>query len=433
MSPRNTAYILHLKSVRRNNRVGLSFIFSGTNVMSPVKSSKLFNSTLPSRNTTFPGFQPENNMCSKPLFNITFILSLLLSVPVTSKGESNDFNLFMAAILGAGQQGRTGNPDGGYSVPAEAGEEDVSVPDQVIGNGSPQSCTSNAVVAAIAKGGVITFNCGPAPVTITMKQTAKIVNNTGPEIVIDGGGKVTLSGNNARRILYMNTCDPDQVWTTSHCRNQDHPRLTVQNLTFAHGNSKAETSYDGGGAIWVRGGRFKIVNCRFVNNVCADTGPDTGGAAVRVLSQYQNRPVYVVNSTFGGAADSGNVCSNGGGLSSIGVSFTVLNSVFSHNRAIGYGANPARFGTPGGGSGGAIYNDGNTFTLSLCGTRIENNSAREGGGAIFFVSNDRSGTLVIKDSSLSGNPSGRFETPGYPGIFVLASGNPVVINSTIKE
>lgn len=364
-----------------------------------------------------------------------FLLTGLLTAPVSALagGNSSGLTLFLPAIISGGQRGGApGNPDGECSIPTDARQEDVSTPDRIIGTGSPQSCTSEAVVAAIAKGGIITFNCGPAPVTITMKQTAKFFNNTGPKIVIDGGGKVTLSGNDAHRILYMNTCDPDQVWTTSHCQNQDHPRLTVQNLTFAHGNAKAETRYDGGGAIWVRGGRFKIVNCRFINNACADTGPDTGGAAVRVLSQYQNKPVYVVNSTFGGLEGDGNVCSNGGGLSSIGVSFTVLNSVFSYNRAIGNGANPARPGTPGGGSGGAIYNDGNTFTLSLCGTRIENNSANEGGGAIFFVSNDRSGSLVIKDSLLSGNVSGRFETPGYPGIFVLADGDPVVINSTIQ-
>ena len=90
----------------------------------------------------------------------------------------------------------------------------------------------------------------------------------------------------------MNTCDPAQVWTTSHCQNQDHPQLTVQNLTFINGNSQGEQTYDGGGAVWVRGGRFKIVNSRFFNNVCAGTGPDVGGAAVRVFSQYQGQPVY---------------------------------------------------------------------------------------------------------------------------------------------
>ena len=326
-----------------------------------------------------------------------------------------------------------GNPDGHCSVPADAGEEDTSSPDRIVGNGTPQSCTSEAVVAAVARGGVITFNCGPDPVTIVMKQTAKVFNDTGPKIVLDGGGKVTLSGGSVRRILYMNTCDPAQVWTTSHCQNQDHPRLTVQNITFINGNSQGEETYDGGGAIWVRGGRFKILNTRFFNNVCADIGPDVGGAAVRVFSQYAGLPVFVVNSTFGGAEGFGNSGSNGGGLSTIGVSYTVINSLFTHNRAVGSGANPARPGTPGGGSGGAIYNDGNTFTLSLCGTRMENNYANEGGGAIFFVSNDRTGSLLIRDSFLVHNPSGRFETPGYPGIYFLGNGSPQVTNSTIES
>ena len=154
--------------------------------------------------------------------------------------------------------------------------------------------------------------------------------------------------------------------------------------------------------------------------------------ASEAISQYQGLPVYVVQSTFGGAEGYGNVCSNGGGLSSIGVSFTVINSLFTHNDAIGYGANPAQSGTPGGGSGGAIYNDGNTFTLTVIDTVIEDNHANEGGGAIFFVSNDRSGTLRIEDSTLRRNPSDSFETRGYPGIFYLGSGPIQVINSTIE-
>jgi hypothetical protein len=283
----------------------------------------------------------------------------------------------------------------------------------------------------VAQGGIIVFDCGPEPVTIEMTETAKVVNDTGPEIVIDGGGLVTLSGRGQNRILYMNTCDPAQIWTTSHCQDQDHPRLTVQNLTLVEGNSKGNDP-DGGGAIWVRGGRFKIVNSRFFNNVCDDIGPDVGGAAVRVFSQHRDLPVFVVNSTFGGGDGYGNVCSNGGGLSSIGVSFTVINSLFTHNLAIGNGANPAQGGTPGGGSGGAIYNDGNTFTLTVIDTVIEDNHANEGGGAIFFVSNDRSGTLRIEDSTLRRNPSDGFETSGFPGIFYLGRGQIQVVNSTIE-
>jgi hypothetical protein len=310
-----------------------------------------------------------------------------------------------------------GNPSGRATVPAEAKAADTRRPDRVIGTGTPANCTSAAVVKAVAAGGVITFDCGPAPVTITMKATAKVRNDHGPEVVLDGGGRVTLSGAGRRRILYQNTCDKAQRFTTSHCQDQPTPRLTVQNLTFKDGNSTGETAEGGGGgAIFVRGGRLKVVNSRFTGNRCDGTGPDLGGAAIRVLSQSQNKPVYIVHSTF-----TGGVCANGGALSSIGVSWSVLNSVLTGNKAIGRGANPARGGTPGGGSGGAIYTDGNTFTVTLSGTVVRDNRANEGGGAVFFVSNDRTGTLTIRRSSLKGNRSAGFETAGQPGIFFLGA------------
>jgi hypothetical protein len=324
---------------------------------------------------------------------------------------------------------KPGNLAGKADVPAEAKAVDTSDPTRVIGTGTPASCTSAAVVKAVAAGGVITFDCGPAPVTITMKATAKIKNANGPRIVLDGGGKVTLSGDGKRRILYMNTCDAAQGHTTSHCQDQDHPRLTVQNLVFADGNATGEKAEGGGGgAIFVRGGRVKVVNSRFVRNRCDGTGPDLGGAAVRVLSQSKGLPVYVVQSTFTGGR-----CSNGGALSSIGVSWVVLNSVLRSNKAIGRGANPARGGTPGGGSGGAIYTDGDAFTVTLAGTVVEDNYAREGGGAVFFVSNDRTGTMRIEDSTLRRNVSDGFETQGFPGIFFLGAKNPTVTGSTLRK
>jgi hypothetical protein len=302
----------------------------------------------------------------------------------------------------------------------------------VIGKGTAASCTSQAVVAAVAAGGVITFSCGPGPVTITMAATAKIRNASGARIVLDGGGKVTLSGGGKRRILYMNTCDRAQGWATSHCNDQDHPRLTVQNLTFADGDATGQrVEGGGGGAIFVRGGRINVVNSRFVRNRCDATGPDLGGAAIRVLDQSHDLPVYIVNSTFGGAAGLGGVCANGGALSSIGVSWVVLNSVMSYNRAIGRGANPARGGTPGGGSGGAIYTDGNRFTVRIAGSIIENNHANEGGGAVFFVSNDLTGTMGIEGSTLRHNPSAGFETHGFRGVFFRGARNPTVTSSTL--
>jgi hypothetical protein len=297
-------------------------------------------------------------------------------------------------------------------VPRAARAVDTSHPDRWVGSGTAASCTSRAVVRAVAKGGVIRFRCGPKPVTIVMKRTAKVVN-TSRRVVLDGRGLVTLSGAGKRRILYQNTCDQRQVWTTSHCDDQATPRLVVQNMTFADGDSTgSRIEGGGGGAIFDRGGRLKIVRSTFIRNRCDPTGPDLGGGAVRALSQFHDQPVFVAGSTF-----TRGVCSNGAALSSIGVSWSVYNSVFTRNRAIGRGANPAGSGTPGGGSGGAIYNDGNDFRLLLAGTRMSRNHAREGGGAVFFVSNDRTGVLEIRSSRLEHNPSDGFENA--PGIFFL--------------
>jgi hypothetical protein len=327
------------------------------------------------------------------------------------------------------QPGAPGNPEGHCPVPTEALPEDVSSPTTVVGSGTPDSCTGAAFVAAVAKGGVIVFDCGPDAKTISLDQPAKVFNDKGPKIVIDGGGKITLSGQGKTRILYMNTCDEKQVWTTPHCDDQETPQLTVQKINFINGNAKNEE--DGGGAIFASGGRLKIINARFENNVCADTGPDIGGGAVRSFQQYHGLPVYVVNSTFGGAEGLGNVGSNGGALSSIGVSWTVLNTIISYNKAIGDGGNPAESGTSGGGSGGGIYNDGDKMTLSLCGTVMEYNQVNAYGSAIFFVSNNHTGNIVIDSSTITNNIGGGWY-PKYPQISGHDDTPISVTNSTIQ-
>ena len=308
---------------------------------------------------------------------------------------------------------RAGRAGGRHLAPRPLGRNRHSAELHVAGRG-----------AGGRQGRVIRFRCGPDPVRIELRQTAKVVN-TSRRVVLDGRGLVTLSGGGQRRILYQNTCDQRQKWTTSHCDDQATPRLVVQNLTLADGDATGET-YDGGGggAIFARGGRLKIVRSRFVGNRCDPTGPDVGGGAVRALSQHDGRPVTIVRSTF-----TRGVCSNGAALSSIGVSWSIFDSVFTRNRAIGRGANPARGGTPGGGSGGAIYTDGNDFRVLLSGTRMARNHAREGGGAVFFVSNDRSGVLEVRSSTLRDNPSEGFETD--PGIYFLGR-DQIVVDSVVE-
>jgi hypothetical protein len=330
-----------------------------------------------------------------------------------------------------------GWPDGHAAIPTAGQAEDVSSPTQVIGNGTPASCTGDAFVAAVAAGGIITFDCGPDPVTITLTSTAKVFNDKGTKLVIDGGDKVTLSGGGKIRILYMSTCDKAQVYPPGpgDCNTNPGVQLVVQNITFVDGNASdiADTNNaGGGGAIYAQGGSLKVVHARFFNNVCASLGSDVGGGAIRKLDYLvapgagPARPVWIVDSTFGGKAGFGNSCANGGALSSIGVSWNILNSLLSESSAVGHGANSGQ-----GGNGGAVYNDGNEIVLDVTSSLLENNVANEGGSAIFFVSNNMTGSITVTDSITRNNPRGTFETAGLPGFYVIAKGPASIVNSQI--
>jgi hypothetical protein len=325
----------------------------------------------------------------------------------------------VTATSQAGALVAAGNPDGQAAVPAAGQAVVTSHPDHVIGSGTPASCTSAAVVAAVAAGGVITFSCGPDPVTITMTAAATVPTSS-HLVVLDGGGKVTLSGGGKTEILSMNA-----GW------QQQWPQLVVQNLTFTDAYSGTQqtsgSSVYGGGAIFDEGGQLKVVNSAFLGNSCFASGPDLGGGAIRAVGMSLASPVYITGDTF-----TGNSCSNGGALSGLFAHFDVINSLLTGNKAIGWGANPAAAGTPGGGSGGAIYTDGTGYDLSVTGTVMRGNTAREGGGGIFFVVNSGGGALRIESSTLQGNPSGAFQNA--PGIFDSVNGQdtqPVVVSSSI--
>jgi hypothetical protein len=372
--------------------------------------------------------------------------------PDSSGGSSGDGSGGSSSDGGVSSDGSTtpptnpqdgppaGNPTGQEPIPAEAQAEDVSKPTTVIGTGTAASCTGDAFVAAVAMGGIITFNCGADPTTIVLTQTAKVFNDKGTKLVIDGGNKVALSGGGTTRILYMATCDKAQVYPPGpgDCNTNPGVQLVVQNITFIDGSAKGipegTDNGAGGGAIHAQGGSLKVVNARFFNNVCDDLGSDLGGGAIRKLDYLvaagagPARPVWIVNSTFGGGAGLGNSCANGGALSSIGVSWNIINSLLSDSTAVGHGANSGQ-----GGNGGAIYNDGNEIVMNISGSLIENNMANEGGSAVFFVSNNMTGSITVKDSTTRNNPRGTFETPNLPGFYVIAKQPAIIINSQIQR
>ncbi len=73
--------------------------------------------------------------------------------------------------------------------------------------------------------------------------------------------------------------------------------------------------------------------------------------------------------------------------------------------------------------GGAIYNDGDSYTLTICGSQFLDNQANElGTGSIVEVVDDLNGGLVITDSTFTGNSdTGDVQQSAkHPSIYVEA-------------
>jgi hypothetical protein len=250
-------------------------------------------------------------------------------------------------------------PTATCDLPAKA--VDVSTPTAVVGTGNAASCTEKALASAVAAGGIVTFNCGSAPVTITVTAEVPVSKDT----TIDGGKLVTLSGGKSSRILHITS-----AW------NVATPLLTVQNLTFVDGYTtdvpNTTSTKEGGGAIFEDGGSLTVIDCTFMNNQCASSGEDVSGGAINGQGVGT---LIVEGSTF-----TGNSGSNGGAIGTQDENVTVVNSTFTANKATGTGGNPGN-----GGDGGAMSYDGAMVSWTMCGDAFSNNVGVASGGAIFRV------------------------------------------------
>ena len=300
-----------------------------------------------------------------------------------------------------------GNPDGSctQALPAAALPADTSHPTAVVGTGTAASCTYVELKGAVEAGGIVTFDCGTAPVVIPV--TATLTLNPQKDTVIDGGNLVTLDGGNAVRILYWyngNWQANDRVLTLQHLVLANGRASGTEQFTV-HPGTECPTGYkDGqGGALFMRDGILHAIDVTFVNNHAAQLGPDTGGGAVYLLGM---KPSTISRCSF-----LGNSASNGGGLGALFGTYAVYDSLFDGNDATGTGANDVdatrcpydnhQIGS--GGNGGAMYSDGNGADVTICGTQVRNNHAGAFGAALFFTSNDGTGWLRIRDSLMFGN------------------------------
>jgi hypothetical protein len=76
----------------------------------------------------------------------------------------------------------------------------------VVGTGSPDSCTNAALDAALQGGGLVTFNCG-GPATIDITTDTADGERITADTIIDGGGVITISGGDVRRVFSVYDAD----------------------------------------------------------------------------------------------------------------------------------------------------------------------------------------------------------------------------------
>ena len=157
-----------------------------------------------------------------------------------------------------------------------------------VGTGTPESCTEAALDTALSGGGIVNFDCGPDPVTITVTSAKEISIDT----QIDGGGKITISGGNAVRLFLVDAS----------------ATLDISGLTLSDGSLSGGT---GGGAIYsYSGATVKITDSTFSNNSSGD-GSAGGGAIYNEGALSIKRSTFSQNRAAGDATDGGAILSSG--------------------------------------------------------------------------------------------------------------------------
>ncbi len=298
-----------------------------------------------------------------------------------------------------------------------------------VGSGTAASCTETALANALAKGGVIRFNCGgAATITLTSQKTLRTNVNT----TLDGQGKITLDGRGTTRLLYYSSPNFQATKTV----------VTIQNLTLQNGAASGTpipaapapcsqgTKNDGGGAaIYIRDGILRVWNTTFKNNEGATLGPDVGGGAIYSLGSLGTT---IVGSTF-----QSNRAANGGAIGALFGDLSIYNSQFSSNQATGNPRGGALYfhnsnlvmtastlsGNTASGGGGGLFAD--SSTLMFTNDTFVNNIAQHGlGGGIMLSGNG--GTL--QNVTFSGNQS-----TGGSGFFAaaIAGGTSLSISNTL--
>lgn len=274
------------------------------------------------------------------------------------------------------------------------------------------NCTQTGLQAALDGGGWITFDCGPDPVTIPLETQLELSTET--DTLIDGGGLVTLDGQDRTRLLFKGWHDPVSVGEIT---------VRLQNIRLMNGRAPggSNTGDHSGGAINAGhpGTRLHIHNVTFENNHTTEIHiPDNQGGAIFAHNAYET---VISASEF-----RSNTAGNGGAVGAIASGMLIYNSRFIANQALDdWDGDIVR------GYGGALHLDGvtNSYnpashkTVEVCGSEFTGNTAVRGGGALSSVVSDNKGTkLTVDRATFEQNEVFGYPDPANPGEYKFGQG-----------
>lgn len=246
----------------------------------------------------------------------------------------------------------------------------------------------------LSGGGTVTFDCGTATIVL---NTTKVI---GSETTIDGGGKITLSGNNAAQLFSVNAVlftlknivlEKGYGGTADGGAINNFGRVILDHATI---RDSTDSSFKGGAIFSM--GQIEMYHSTLDNNKAG-----TGGA---IYVEGGGLEVIISDSTISGNSSSG----NGGGIYAAGAILTLTNVTLNGNTATNWGGgmfnadnstaslkNVTLSGNNAS-NGAAMYTDAGTATLTN--VTVSGNSASAGAGIVNAGSTTLENTLIAHGS-----------------------------------
>jgi predicted outer membrane repeat protein len=308
----------------------------------------------------------------------------------------------------------------GAVIGADASRASAAPAAGVVGDGTPGSCTEAALRSSLSGGGSVTFNCGPAPVTISL---ASVITITQPTTIL-GAGLISLDGGNATRLFFVHhdasltlqAITLRRGWGGSGHGGAivNHGALVLQSAAVLDSQADFERL---GGAIYTSG-PMTITGSTLANNSAGSAGAMyivsgelLGGLAgprvVIVDSVLRENSTYNYNTGYGGAIWLGpqaELVVQGGGFYTNTARFggAVYMSPMARASLAPGASGPVLAGNQAESSGGAIYHE-QPGTLSIDGGLLRHNTSQGSSGAIYAGD-----VLSLTNTTLHGNSAVTF-------------------------